>query len=74
MIESLNLNGKVCPMPAAETRKVLKKMQAGEKIEIFGDFEPAIENVIKMAEKNKGIVLESEQKSNYFRVLIKKIE
>ncbi|MHA1340967.1 MAG: sulfurtransferase TusA family protein [Promethearchaeota archaeon] len=69
----LNVTGKVCPLPAAETRKALKKMDSGQILEIEGDFEPALENVIKMAEKNGAKVLEKEKKENYFRCVVKKL-
>lgn len=68
----LNVNGKVCPMPAALTRKMLKQMKSQEIIEIIGDFDPAIENVINMIKKNEGKVLEQEQKENFFRVVAEK--
>jgi TusA-related sulfurtransferase len=63
----------VCPMPAAETKKALKTMVSGDKMEIIGDFEPACMNVENMAKKNGAEVLEKESKQNYFRVLIRKI-
>ncbi|WP_371806585.1 sulfurtransferase TusA family protein [Candidatus Lokiarchaeum ossiferum] len=65
----LNVNGKVCPMPAALTRKMLKQMNSHEIIEIVGDFDPALENVVNMITKNNGKVLEQEKKTNYFRVV-----
>ena len=68
----LDVNGKVCPMPAAETRNSMRKMDSGSIIEIIGDFEGALENVIKMAKKNGGDVLEQESKPNYYRVVVKK--
>ena len=68
----LDLKGKVCPMPAAETRKALKKVEAGTVIEIIGDFEPALENVIKMAQKQGAEVLEQEEHTKYYRVVVKK--
>ena len=36
---NLDLNGKVCPMPAAETRKAIKLMDVGKIIEIIKDAE-----------------------------------
>lgn len=69
----LNTKGQVCPMPAALTRKALKEMISGQIIEIKGDFELAIDNVINMINKNAGEILETEKKENYFRVLAKKI-
>ena len=69
----LDANGLVCPMPAAETRKTLKNMQAGDILEVHGDFSPAIENVIRMAEKMGGKIVEKEAAENFFRVVIRKL-
>jgi tRNA 2-thiouridine synthesizing protein A len=68
----LDMKGKVCPIPAAETRKMLKNMAIGEVLEIVGDFEPALENVIRMAKNNGGEILESESRPNHFRVVTRK--
>ncbi len=59
-------------MPAALTRKALKKMKSKEIMEIIGDFDPALENVITMVAKNGGKVLEQEKKENFFRVVAEK--
>lgn len=68
----LDVNGTVCPIPAANTRKFLRKMERGKILEIVGDFEPALVNVIKMAEKNGAEILEQESKTDFFRVVVKK--
>ena len=68
----LDVNGTVCPMPAANTRKFLRNMESGKILEIVGDFEPALVNVIKMAEKNGAEILEQESKTDFFRVVVKK--
>ncbi len=60
----VDANKKVCPMPAALTRKALKKMKSKEIVEIIGDFDLAMENVINMVVKNNGKVLEQEKKEN----------
>jgi TusA-related sulfurtransferase len=67
----LDVNGKVCPVPAAETRRMLKIMQPGQVLEVVGDFEPALENVINIAIKNGAEVLEKESHPNFFRVVLK---
>ena len=54
----LDVFNKVCPMPAALTRKAVQKMAPGQTIEIEGDFCPAIENVIHMLKKNNAEILE----------------
>ena len=68
----LDVNGEVCPIPAAETRKMLKKIESGKTLEIIGDFDQAILNVINMAEKNHAEVIEKESRQDYFRVIVKK--
>ena len=39
-------------------------------MEIIGDFEPALINVIQMAEKNGAEILEQESKTDFFRVVV----
>ena len=68
----LDATGTVCPIPAANTRNFLRKMESGETLKIIGDFEPALVNVINMAEKNGAEILEQESKTDFFRVIIKK--
>ena len=69
----VDVNGHVCPIPAAETRKALKKAISGQIIEIKGDFEHAVGNIIKMVKKNNGLVIEKEVKPEYFKVIIEKL-
>jgi len=69
----LDVNGEVCPIPAAETRRMLRKMDSGKTLEVIGDFDQAILNVINMAEKNGAEVIEKENRSDYFRVVVKKL-
>ncbi len=71
-IKKLNLNGQVCPMPAALTRKKLRTMNKGEKLEVFGDFDLAIENIIDIAQKNEAKIIEKESRKDFYRVLILK--
>ncbi|MHA1731829.1 MAG: sulfurtransferase TusA family protein [Promethearchaeota archaeon] len=69
----LDVRGKVCPIPAAETRKVLRGMETGEVLEIEGDFREAAVNVEKMALKNGGEVLSKETRGDFFRLVVKKV-
>ena len=64
-LESYN---KVCPIPAAMTKKAAIRMEKGQTIEIEGDFCSAIDNIIRMLEKNRCKITEKEIGSNYFRV------
>lgn len=69
----LDMTGQVCPIPAAETRRILKTLTTGQTLEVIGDFECAHDNVINMAKKNGGEILGSEHVQNFFRVIIKKL-
>ena len=69
----LDVTGQVCPIPAAETRKVLREMETGKTLEIIGDFCPALENVIAMAQKNGAEVLFKESGENFFKAIVKKL-
>ncbi|OLS12194.1 MAG: SirA family protein [Promethearchaeota archaeon CR_4] len=69
----LDTTGQVCPMPAAETRKQIRKMEPGQVLEVTGDFECAAENIKLMAEKNGGQVIGVEMGKNYFKVIVKKV-
>jgi len=69
----LETYNKVCPIPAAMTKKAAIKMEKGQTIEIEGDFCNAIDNVIRMLEKNGCEITEKEIDTNYFRVYAIKI-
>ncbi|QEE14556.1 sulfurtransferase TusA family protein [Promethearchaeum syntrophicum] len=64
----LETYNKVCPIPAAMTKKAAIKMEKGQTIQIEGDFCPAIENVIRMLEKHGLEITEKEIAPDYFRV------
>ena len=41
----LDVRGKVCPYPTLETRLTLKKMAAGEVLEVISDYYPAKQTI-----------------------------
>ena len=41
----LDLRGKVCPYPTLDTRLTLKKMAAGEVLEVITDYYPARQTI-----------------------------
>ena len=48
---NLDLRGKVCPYPTVETRVFLKKMAAGEVLELVTDYYPARQTIPDLMEK-----------------------
>ena len=48
---NLDLRGKVCPYPTLETRVLLKKMDAGEVLEVVTDYYPARQTIPALMEE-----------------------
>jgi tRNA 2-thiouridine synthesizing protein A len=46
----LKLDGLVCPLPVARTKKKLNEMQSGEILEVSGDFGESGENIKRYVE------------------------
>ena len=68
----LDTNGTVCPMPAFKTKAKLGKMAPGETLQVTGDFAPAVENIVRIAEKEGATVIEQNVEGDNFSLLIKK--
>jgi len=49
--KKLDCSGLVCPMPVAKTKRLLNSMNAGEIVEVTGDFGEAGENIKRFVEK-----------------------
>ncbi|MHA1822059.1 MAG: sulfurtransferase TusA family protein [Promethearchaeota archaeon] len=73
IVHRLNLDGDVCPIPAAKSRKLLRKINSGETFKITGDFEEAVPNIIKMVEKNGGKIISVESHENFYKIIGKKL-
>ncbi|MFO8020426.1 MAG: sulfurtransferase TusA family protein [Promethearchaeia archaeon] len=68
----LDCTGLVCPMPVAQTKKRLKKLDPGEILEVSGDFCEAGENIKRFVEKHGDKVLELDNKGNNYYLKIEK--
>ncbi|MFX0102638.1 MAG: sulfurtransferase TusA family protein [Candidatus Hodarchaeota archaeon] len=69
----LDTTGTVCPMPAFKTKKQALKMAAGDKLLVKGDFPPAVENIVRVAEKSGCKILEQKVEGGNFEILIEKM-
>ncbi len=68
----LDLIGKVCPYPTLETNVTLKKMTAGEVLEIISDYYPARQTIPDLA-RNLGYKCELiDGEKPVFRFIIQK--
>ena len=68
----LDTSGTVCPMPAFKTRKEVLQLEPGEMLVITGDFPPAVENVIRIAEQNGCTIVSSVVEDGTFAIIVAK--
>lgn len=68
----LDTCGTVCPMPAFNTRKELKKLKAGDTLTVKGDFLPAIENITRIARHEGWNVVEQSILDKHFQLKLQK--
>ncbi|MFX0187348.1 MAG: sulfurtransferase TusA family protein [Candidatus Hodarchaeota archaeon] len=66
----LDCSGLVCPIPVAQTKKQMNKMNSGDVLEVSGDFCEAGENIKRYVEKHGGEVLKfnSDGKNYYLKI------
>jgi tRNA 2-thiouridine synthesizing protein A len=70
---NLKLDGLVCPLPVARTKKKLAEMEKGEILEVSGDFAEAGENIKRYIEKHGDSILEFKIEGDDYYIKIKKL-
>jgi tRNA 2-thiouridine synthesizing protein A len=70
---SLKLDGLVCPLPVARTKRRLAEMETGEILEISGDFAEAGENIRRYVEKHGDSILDFKIEGEDYYIKIRKI-
>lgn len=68
----LNLNGLVCPLPVARTKRKLSEMESGDILEAVGDFGESGENIKRYVEKHGDSVIEFKIEGEDYYIKIKK--
>ena len=64
---NINLNGLVCPLPVAKTKKMLSELQVGDVLEVAGDFAESGENIKRFVETQGHKILDFKVNGeNYF--------
>jgi tRNA 2-thiouridine synthesizing protein A len=71
--DKLKLDGLVCPLPVARTKKKLNEMDAGDILEVTGDFSESGENIKRYIEKHGDKVLEFKIEGEDYYIKIKKL-
>lgn len=69
---NMNLDGLVCPLPVARTKKKLAEMEIGDVLEVSGDFGESGENIKRYVEKHGDSILEFNLEGEDYYIKIKK--
>ena len=70
--EHLDARGKTCPWPVLLTREKLGRMKSGDILEVAVDYQPARENVERLAKSNGHKVLNVVNENRQFKIVIEK--
>jgi tRNA 2-thiouridine synthesizing protein A len=70
---NLKLDGLVCPLPVARTKKKLNEMESGEELEVTGDFSESGENIKRYIEKHGDSIIEFKIEGEEYYIKIKKV-
>ena len=70
--ETLDVKGQMCPLPVAITKRKLEKMAEGQLLEVIGEGELELDNILKWVKNNGHEVVEKERDSSEFKLVIKK--
>ncbi|MBA7566654.1 hypothetical protein ES708_08349 [subsurface metagenome] len=68
----LKLDGLVCPLPVARTKKKLNEMQTEEILKVSGDFGESGENIKRYVEMHDDTVLEFKIEGEEYYIKIEK--
>ena len=69
---TLNAVGKKCPMPVLMTKKELKKMSAGQTLELDVDDKGALKDVPALISKTGDSILETKEEGSNITFMIQK--
>ena len=69
---TINAVGKKCPMPVLMTKKELKKMSAGQTLELVVDDKGALKDVPALVKNTGDIILDTKEDGDHITFTIKK--
>lgn len=70
--ETLDVKGKMCPMPVALTKRKLEGLAFGQLLEVVGEGELEFDNIQRWVKNNGHEVVEAARSGSEFRLLLKK--
>jgi tRNA 2-thiouridine synthesizing protein A len=69
-VETLDVKGKMCPLPVALTKRKLAEMQPGQLLEIIGEGELEFDNIQRWLKNNAYEIVGTSKNNNEFRILV----
>jgi len=72
-IETLDVKGKMCPLPVALTKRKLESMASGQLLEVLGEGDLEFENVKSWVKNNGHEIIETYKSEREFKITIKKV-
>lgn len=70
----LDVRGESCPVPEMEASKKLKKMKAGQVLEVLTDHQPAVDVTLPSLAKNLGYPFTVIKEGEVYKVRILKVK
>ncbi len=70
--ETLDVKGKMCPMPVALTKRKLDGMVSGQLLEVIGEGELEFDNIQRWVKNNGHEVVEASKTGAEFKLIVKK--
>ena len=70
VVETLDVRGKMCPLPVALTKRKLEEMQSEQLLEIVGEGELEFDNIQRWLNNNNYKIIEASKNSNDFKILV----
>ena len=70
--QTLDVRGKVCPVPLLLTKRKLESMHSGEVLEVLSDFPQTRDNIQSLVESTGNETLKIEDERGTFRIVIRK--
>ncbi len=68
--KSLNVLGFFCPVPVAETRKIIRNMEVGEVLEVWADDPEILHDMPLLLKRTGDCLLSVEERVGEYRLLI----
>jgi tRNA 2-thiouridine synthesizing protein A len=70
--ETLDVKGKMCPMPVVLTKRKLESMSSGQLLEVIGEGKLEFENIQRWVKNNGHEVVEASKSDLEFKIKVKK--